>query len=387
MLRELSIRVFDKSEISSELVGIYLKELENVKSIQCFTDYIEGYEQCVQIKPDLVIVDISENIEFSLDIVSKLAKQSIPVAVMSVNTGSSVIIKALRKGAIEFLSKPVLKGELKSLVTKFSDTSQDSKDEACKVITLYSGKGGSGKTTVATNLALELSKQTGKRTALVDMNFCLGEVSSFLSLKNSFSLSNTLENIEKINSECIVDMFEKYSDTELYLLTESANGEMFSSVAFSKLIKFFKVLKDAFAYVVVDVPTIADDKIMKILQLSDYVLYVTGINLNAIKNAKCCIELLKEKGLDESKLRVLLNRFIENDELSDSEIEAELGLGIYKKIPNNYFTVMAAINKGIPVSEANINSNVAESFRELAVMLSDIIMKNSLKSIRGDYEY
>ena len=65
----------------------------------------------------------------------------------------------------------------------------------------------------------------------------------------------------------------------------------------------------------------------------------------------------------------------------------QLGLGIYKKIPNNYFTVMAAINKGIPVSEANINSNVAESFRELAVMLSDSIMKNSLKCIRGDYEY
>lgn len=387
MLRELSIRVFDKSDISSELVSIYLKELENVKSIKFYSDFIDGYEQCLQAKPDLVLVDISENMEFCLDIVSKLSKQSIPVAVMSVNTSSSVIIKALRNGAVEFLPKPVLKNDLKTLVTKFSTLSDEETQEECKVITLYSGKGGSGKTTVASNLALELAKQTGKRTALVDMNFCLGEVASFLGVKNSFSLSNTLENIEKIDCDKVVEMFEQYGDTELYLLTEPANGEMFSSVTFNKLVKFFKVIKEVFAYIVVDVPTVADEKIMKVLQLSDYVLYVTGINLNSIKNSKCCIELLKEKGLEEGKIRVVLNRFIENDELSDSEIESELGLSIYKKIPNNYFTVMAAINRGIPVSEANINSNVAESFRELAVMLSDSIMKNSLRCIRGGYEY
>lgn len=387
MLRELSVRVFDKSDISSELVGIYLKELEGIKSVEFFSDYIAGYESCSQIKPDLVIVDISENMEFCLDIVSKLSRQGISVAVMSVSTSSSVIIKALRNGAVEFLTKPVLKSDLKALVNKLANPVEENEIEECKVMTLYSGKGGSGKTTVAVNLALELAKQTGKRTALVDLNFCLGEVSSYLNLKNSFSLSNTLDNVEKIDCESLVEMFEKYGDTELYVLAEPATGETFSAITFSKIVKFFKVLKEAFSYVIVDIPTIADDKILKVLQISDYVLYVTGVNLNAIKNSKYCIDLLKDKGLDDSKIRILLNRFIENDELTDSEIESELGLGVYKKIPNNYFTVMAAINKGVPVSEENINSNVAESFRELAIMLSDSIMKNSLKGIRGNYEY
>ncbi len=387
MLRELSVRVFDKSDISSELVGIYLKELEGIKSVEFFSDYIAGYESCSQIKPDLVIVDISENMEFCLDIVSKLSRQGISVAVMSVSTSSSVIIKALRNGAVEFLTKPVLKSDLKALVNKLANPVEESEIEECKVMTLYSGKGGSGKTTVAVNLALELAKQTGKRTALVDLNFCLGEVSSYLNLKNSFSLSNTLDNVEKIDFESLVEMFEKYGDTELYVLAEPATGETFSAITFNKIVKFFKVLKETFSYVIVDIPTIADDKILKVLQISDYVLYVTGVNLNAIKNSKYCIDLLKDKGLDDSKIRILLNRFIENDELTDSEIESELGLGVYKKIPNNYFTVMAAINKGVPVSEENINSNVAESFRELAIMLSDSIMKNSLKGIRGNYEY
>ena len=382
MLRELSVRVFDKSDISSELVGIYLKELEGIKSVEFFSDYIAGYESCSQIKPDLVIVDISENMEFCLDIVSKLSRQGISVAVMSVSTSSSVIIKALRNGAVEFLTKPVLKSDLKALVNKLANPVEENEIEECKVMTLYSGKGGSGKTTVAVNLALELAKQTGKRTALVDLNFCLGEVSSYLNLKNSFSLSNTLDNVEKIDFESLVEMFEKYGDTELYVLAEPATGETFSAITFSKIVKFFKVLKETFSYVIVDIPTIADDKILKVLQISDYVLYVTGVNLNAIKNSKYCIDLLKDKGLDDSKIRILLN-----DELTDSEIESELGLGVYKKIPNNYFTVMAAINKGVPVSEENINSNVAESFRELAIMLSDSIMKNSLKGIRGNYEY
>ena len=116
-------------------------------------------------------------------------------------------------------------------------------------------------------------------------------------------------------------------------------------------------------------------------------MYITSVNYSALKNTKNCIKILSDNGVSRDKIKIILNRYIENDELTTEEIENELGMGIYKKIPNNYFTVMSAINKGISIPEENINSNVAESFRELAVMLSDNIIENSLKNIRGRYEY
>ena len=387
MSRELSIIIFDKNNLSSELTVIYLKELECIKTVKVYQDYVQGLEECAALPPQAAIVDITENMEFGLDIVSKLSKSKIPVIVTSLNTNASTIIKALRCGAVEFLAKPVLKNELHSAILKLVNSDTGGEDAECKIITLFSGKGGSGKTTVGVNLSLELARLTGKKTALVDMNFCMGEAASFLGLKSSFNFSSVLENIDNIKPDMLLGTFEKYSDTELYILSESVNGELLSSVTFNRVARFFKILREMFSYIIVDLPTTADDKVFKTLKLADYILYITSVNYSALKNTKNCIKILSDNGVSRDKIKIILNRYIENDELTTEEIENELGMGIYKKIPNNYFTVMSAINKGISIPEENINSNVAESFRELAVMLSDNIIENSLKNIRGRYEY
>ncbi len=387
MSRELSIIIFDRNDLSSEMTKIYLQELECVKSVDCYSDYVSGCERCAKEPPDAAIVDITENQEFGLEVTAQLSKAKIPVINISMNTNASVIIKALRCGAVEFLAKPVLKNELHSAILKLLNSNSEEEKSECKIITAFSGKGGSGKTTVAVNLALELAKLTGRKTALVDMNFCMGEAAAFLNLKSSFNLSSILENIDNIKPDMLTGMFEKYSDNELYVLSESATGALLSSITINRAIRLLKSLKDTFSYIVIDLPTTADDKILKTLKLADYILYITSVNYSMLKNAKNCIKLLCGSGISKDNIKIILNRYIENDELTTEEIENELGMEVYKKIPNNYFTVMSAINKGISVSEENINSNVAESFRELAVMLSDNIMENSLKNIRGRYEY
>ena len=387
MQRELRVVVFDKNELSSELLTIYLKEFDGIKNVEAFTDFVAGFESCKNDAPAFAIVDITETQEFALDVIAKLSRASIPTIVTSTSNSSSTIIKALRAGATEFLTKPVIKSDLHKAIIKIQEPVQETLQAESKVITLFSSKGGVGKTTIASNVALELAKQTGKKTALIDLNFSLGEVSEFLNLKPSFNLSNVLENIDKISSDDISKMFEKYNGTELYLLTESENGENFSTITHNRVTRFLKALKETFAYIVVDTPTVADDKVFKTLLASDYVLFVTSVNMNAMKNTKKSLDLIKSKGVNEDKIKILLNRYVESEELSTEEIESEIGCKIYKRIPNNYFTVMSAINKSISVSEENINSNVAESFRELAVMLSDSIMNNSLRVLRGEHEY
>ena len=68
---------------------------------------------------------------------------------------------------------------------------------------------------------------------------------------------------------------------------------------------------------------------------------------------------------------------MENDEISAEDVEDVLGKDIYWKIPNNYFTMMSAINKGVPVSVINSDSNVALSYKHLAFMVSESIYKNN----------
>ena len=197
MHRELRVVIFDRSEPSSELISVYLKEIDSINEVEIYNDFVKGYEFCTNNPPDFAVIDISENSEFALDIISKISKAKIPVIVTSASNSSGTIIKSLRAGATEFLTRPIIKTELINAVNKILTPTEIDYDNDCKIISLFSGKGGSGKTTIALNLALELAKQTGKKTALIDLNFILGELAEFLNLPPTFNLSNMLENIEK----------------------------------------------------------------------------------------------------------------------------------------------------------------------------------------------
>ena len=74
---------------------------------------------------------------------------------------------------------------------------------------------------------------------------------------------------------------------------------------------------------------------------------------------------------------------MESDEIKAEDVEEAIGKKIYWKIPNNYFTMMSAINQGVPVSEINTDSNVALSYKNLALMVSDSIYRQKLNEQRG----
>jgi pilus assembly protein CpaE len=118
---------------------------------------------------------------------------------------------------------------------------------------------------------------------------------------------------------------------------------------------------------------------MKILEESDVVLLVTVVNLPLIRNCQRCLDLFENLEFPESKIKVLINRYLENDEITVSDVEKTLNKQIYWKIPNNYFTIMSSINKAIPVSEVNENSNITESFTLLASQMADDLFENDLK--------
>ena len=127
-----------------------------------------------------------------------------------------------------------------------------------------------------------------------------------------------------------------------------------------------------------------DQNSLKILDKSDLILFTTIVNIPAIRNAQRCLNLFRSRRYPKDKVKLLINRYIENDEISAEDIENTIGEKIYWKIPNNYFSIMEAINKGIPVSQVNSNSNIANSFRDLASKLSDDIIEQTIIKYRGN---
>ena len=382
MNQSIKTIVISEQESTSELLKLYLQEFENFNFLAAVFDFSKAYNAIKELDRCLVIVDISYYQEQALNFISKITSEfkNCRVLVISDRLQVDLVIRAMRIGASDFLQLPLIKDEFFEVLNKhYLDMSgAKPKKSKCRVVTVYSNKGGVGKTSIATNLALELAKITKENVALIDLNFQLGDVTAFLDLKPSFNISYMLQNLDKINEDFLLSTLEKYKDTSLYVLADPPYFKQADNVSSKDITKLFNILRDTFSYVVVDTSGGFDSKAINALENSDLIFFVTIVNLPALRNCQRCMELFDKLGIEADKVQILINRYMENDEISADDVEEVLGKNIYWKIPNNYFTMMSAINKGVPVSYVNPDSNVALSYKNLALLVSDSIYRQNL---------
>lgn len=379
MTNQIPTVIIDTEPQSIEVLKLYLKDLDYINVVDEFDDIVEGYNVVLETRPAIVFIDISKKTELALDIITKIASshKTCKIIVTSSNYSTDTIIKAMRAGAREFLPKPIIKEELFSSLSKLKEqiVGFHSDNKKCRVITTFSNKGGIGKTAIATNLALELANITKEKVALVDLNLQLGDITTFLDINPSFDISYVIQNLSRIDETFLLSTLEKYKDTSLYILADPPYLEQAEDITAEQIGSLFEVLKQAFSYIVVDTSANFDGKTITALDNSDLILLISIVNLPAVRNCQRCLDLFERLGYEKEKTKIVINRFMENDEIKIEDVEDVLGRKIYWKIPNNYFTIMSAINKGIPVGIVNAESNVSQSYRELAAMLSDNIYK------------
>lgn len=381
MTQKISTIIITEQTGTLEVLKLYLEEFGSFNFLASTTDYSKAYNAIKELDKSLVIVDISEYPDPGLNFISKVSHEfpGCRIIALSDRPAVDLVVKVMRAGAKEFLSLPLIKNELfEVLAYTFQDlTGQHKKKNKCRVLTVFSNKGGIGKTSIASNLALELAKITKENVALIDLNFQLGDITTFFDLKPSFNISYMLQNLDKINEDFLLSTLEKYKDTSLYVLADPPYFKQAEDISPKQISKLFEILKETFSYVVVDTSAGFDSRAMTALENSDLVLLVTIVNLPALRNCQRCLELFEKSGFDKNKIQILVNRYMENDEIKAEDVEEVLGRKIFWKVPNNYFTMMSAINKGVPVSEINSDSNVARSYRELALTVSDSIYKQN----------
>ena len=240
------------------------------------------------------------------------------------------------------MPKPLIKDDFVTALSKIKEqvSGFHSEDKKCRIITTFSNKGGIGKTAIATNLALELANMTKERVALIDLNLQLGDITTFLDINPSFDISYVIQNLSRIDETFLLSSLEKYKETSLYVLADPPYLEQAEDITAEQISGLFDVLKQAFSYIVVDTSANFDGKTITALDHSDLILLISIVNLPAIRNCQRCLELFERLGYEKSKTKIILNRYMENDEIKIEDVEDVLGRKIYWKIPNNYFTIM-----------------------------------------------
>ena len=320
--------------------------------------------------PDVLLVDIpADNPSLALHSI-ELMQQEIPTAAaFAVGSLSQpqVIVNAMRSGAREYIERPTTTTDLLEAFVRLTTAQRKIQPEKVrgKVFTVVNAKGGSGATTVAVNVALALQAAHGS-VALVDIA-PLGHAALHMNLKPLFSVADAVRNLHRLDSSLLESYMTRdpgglqvLAGPSVPAATEPANSEM---------ARLFDLLVGHFRYVVVDASTRVDPTTRLVSNLSATVLLVAHADVASLWSAARIQQYLSEAGARD-RVKLVLNRFRKIAGFSESDVEAAAGVKLLWKIPNQYFAISSAIDRGVPLMQQN-HSEIARSFSGLAERVTE----------------
>lgn len=320
--------------------------------------------------PDVVLVDVPhDNAVMALRTMELLHEEIPEPAVFAIGSLShpQVIVSAMRSGAREFIERPTTTTDLLEAFVRLTAAQRKMHREESrgKVFTVVNAKGGSGATTVAVNLALAVQSAHG-HAALVDMA-PLGHAALHLNLKPLFSVADAIRNLHRLDSSLLESFMTRHNDG-LQLLA-GPNAPVAEEPSTAEFAKLFDMLVGHFRYVVVDASSRMDPSVRLVCNISQTVLMVAHADVASLWSAGRVQQYLGESGGRE-KLQLVLNRFRKIPGFSETDAEAAAGVKLLWKIPNQYFAVSTAIDRGVPVLQQN-HTEIARSFTGLAARLTE----------------
>ena len=319
--------------------------------------------------PDVTLVDIpSDNAALALRAIELLHQEMPDTELFAIGTLSQphVIVNAMRAGAREFIERPTTTTDLLEAFVRLSTAQRRGRQEGIrgKVFSVINAKGGNGATTVAVNLALALQSAYGQ-TALVDLA-PLGHAALHMNLKPVFTVADATRNLHRMDASLLESFMTRHSGGLQLLAGTNVPATVDPSTA--EFVRLFDMLVTHYRYVVVDASSRFDAASRLIASLSETVLLVACTDVASLWSAARVQQYLGETGSRE-RVRLVLNRYRKVTGFSEGDAEAAVGAKLIWRVPNQYFAISNAIDRGTPVMDQR-TSEIARCFSGLAQELT-----------------
>ena len=319
--------------------------------------------------PHVTLVDIpADNPAQALRAIELLHQEMPDTAIFAIGTLNQpqVIVNAMRAGAREFIERPTTTTDLLEAFVRLTAAQRRTRQEGVrgKVFSVINAKGGNGATTVAVNLALALQSSFGQ-TALVDLA-PLGHAALHMNLKPAFTVADATRNLYRMDASLLESYMTRHTGGLQLLAGNSVPAMAEPSTA--EYVRLFDMLVSHYRYVVVDASSRFDAASRLIASLSETVLLVACSDVASLWSAARVQMYLAESGGRE-RVRLVLNRFRKVPGFSESDAESAVGAKLLWRVPNQYFAISTAIDRGTPVMDQR-SSEMARCFSGLAQELT-----------------
>ena len=231
------------------------------------------------------------------------------------------------------------------------------------IISIFSSKGGSGKTFLTTNLATAIAQVTGEDTALVDLDVDMGDVFTYFGREPTASVTDLMELGEGAERARVREVgVEVAPHTWAFGAPPDPAAEAPAGEAIGK---FLRTIRNEFAFVIVDASVDYSDSALVCFDLSDMICLVTSLDVVGVKHLSKALDTLLTIGLPRERFRVVLNRADSKVGLDASDVERVMKIRVDAMIPSSRL-VPTSLNKGRPVVLEEPSSEVAQAINSLA---------------------
>lgn len=313
-----------------------------------------------QFAEDVVVLGASVDLASALGIAEsmRVTRPSLAVILVRRRVDTSVLADALRSGVFEVVEERDLAG-LNASVSRARELARQLRETVGGVqmmpeaeaggqlITVFSAKGGCGKTTLATNLSAALADRGRREVCLVDLDLAFGDVAIALQLFPAHTIADAVPLTDSLDAQAVASLLTPHSPglTTLVAPIEPGTAESIPAALVSRVLA---ILKQQFDFVVVDTPPAFDDHVLAAFDQSDLVALLATLDIPALKNLKLTLETLDLLNYPRERWRLVLNRSDSKVGLALSEVEKTLKAPISAQIPSSR-DVPASINRGVPI--------------------------------------
>jgi pilus assembly protein CpaE len=306
----------------------------------------------------------------------RVTRPTVSVILIRRRVDTSVLAEALRSGMREVVDERDLTGlgsavlraqQMWQALNGASVVSGDSLQG--KLITIFSPKGGVGKTTLAVNLALALGMGGTKKVCVVDLDLSFGDVAITLQLFPARTIADAVHLESGLDFSVLEPLLTDYRD-RLSALVAPVQPDAKDSIPPSLIGRVLGLLKQHFDFVVVDTSPSFDEYVLQAFDATDELLLVTTLDVPTLKNVKVAVETLDLLNFSKNRRHLVLNRSDDKVGLTAEKVESTLAMPIASALPTSS-QVAHATNSGEPIISAQPKHPVSQAVATLARSLAD----------------
>jgi pilus assembly protein CpaE len=237
-----------------------------------------------------------------------------------------------------------------------------------KVMTVFSPKGGTGKTTVATNLAAALAKREGRRTLLLDLDLQFGDAAIVLGLEPEKTIYDLVTAPGELDSEKLAGYVTKHP-SGIDVLAAPLRPEDAELVTEGKVTSLLEVARGSYEAIVVDTSPFFHGPMLATLDRTDELLVLCGLDVPTLKNVRLAMQTLELLSFPTSRMRYIMNRANTNVGLKTREVEAALKVKVAHELPSDG-TIPLTVNRGNPAVLAEPRCEFSRAIGQIAKQIA-----------------